>query len=172
MGVTAERLKLMKGTRGVYNNHWFEVKQIDKNEMFYLVRNLEGFEQDEAIKVGLRLAGNVFKAGGKRRLRARMKSGSQGVTGNLLRSFRVRTKRSKLGVLVGFRQGQKGGGSHAHLVDRGTDRRYWKTKGRKDVGSVKSNMFWSDTEREDYPQAMEKLYIGIEKAVNRISSRR
>lgn len=158
---------------------FFEIKQIDRDAVKYLVRNLENFEKDNAVKSGLRDAGNVFKAGGKSRLKSRMKSGSQGITGNLLRSVTVRPKKSKPGVLIGFRQG-KGGGSHAHLVDRGTSIRNRKKaggfiKGTKSsntsTGKMLGNAFWTDTESQDYPQAMNKLYMGIEKAVNRINNR-
>lgn len=150
---------------------FFEIKQIDREAVNYLVRNLENFEKDKAVKAGLGAAGNVFKAGGASRLKVRMKSGSRGVTGNLLRSITVRPKKSKPGVLIGFKQG-KGGGSHAHLIDRGTTDRFWKTRKKKSTGRVIGNSFWTDTEAQDYPQAMDKLYVGIEKAVTRINNRR
>lgn len=152
-------------------NNFIEIRHINRDEVDYLIRNLSDFEKDKAMKDGLQSAGNVFKVGGKSRLRRNMKSGSRGVTGNLLRSFHVRVKRSKPGVLVGFKQGKEGG-SHAHLVDKGTIQRYWKTRKRKSTGSVKGSYFWSDTEAQDYPKAMDSLYTGIEKAVNRISNRR
>lgn len=152
-------------------NNFIEIRHINREEVDYLVRNLKDFEKDKAVKGGLQSAGKVFLSGGKSRLRRSMKSGSRGVTGNLLRSFQVRVKRSKPGVLIGFKQGKEGG-SHAHLVDKGTSNRYWKTRTRKYVGSVKATNFWSDTEAQDYPKAMDSLYIGIEKAANRINSRR
>lgn len=150
-------------------SNMIEVKQINRDEVEYLIRNLADFEKDKAIKGGLAAAGSVFMSGGKSRLRQRMKR-TGASTGNLLRSFQVRVKKSKPGVLIGFRQG-KDGGSHAHLIDQGTNQRYWKTRGRKYVGLVTATRFWSDTEAMDYPKAMDKLYLGIEKAVNRISSR-
>jgi hypothetical protein len=171
MGAHAERLQSFLRSRKTSNDHWFQLKHIDGDSVLYLVRNLENLEKNEAIRNGLRVAGNVFKVGGQKRLRERMKSGRKGVTGNLLRSFYVRTKRYKLGTLVGFKQG-KNGGSHAYLVDRGTDNRYWKTKKGKSVGRGLPNSFWSDTEAQDYPRAMDKLYRGIENAVNRINNRR
>lgn len=152
-------------------SNFIEIRHINKEEVDYLIRNLNDFEKDKAVKGGLRSAGSVFLTGGKNRLKRRMKSGSRGVKGNLLRSFRVRVKRSKPGVLVGFDQGIAGG-SHAHLVDEGTEKRYWKTKKRKYVGRVLPNRFWSDTEAQDYPKAMDRLYLGIEKGANRINSRR
>lgn len=160
-------------------NNFIEIRQIDRDAVSHLVRNLEDFEKDKAIKSGLGDAGNVFKTGGKSRLKRRMKSGSKGVTGNLMRSFHVRVKKGKPGVLIGFKQGT-GGGSHSHLVDRGTDERYWKARNyknkqgtyRKSTGRGIGNAFWIDTESQDHPKAMDKLYVGIERAVNRISSRR
>lgn len=151
-------------------NKFFEIRQIDRGTVEYLVRNLSDFEKDKAVKGGLQSAGKVFLSGGKSRLRHSMKSGSRGVTGNLLKSFQVKVKRNKPGVLIGFKQG-KDGGSHAHLVDKGTNQRYWKTKKRKYVGRVVATRFWSDTEAQDYPKAMDQLYMGIERAVNRISNR-
>lgn len=151
-------------------NNFIEIRHINKSEVEYLVRNLQDFEKDKALKGGLQSAGKVFEAGGKSRLKRSMKSGSRGVTGNLLRSFQVKVKRHKPGVLIGFKQG-KDSGSHAHLVDRGTKQRYWKTKKQKNVGRVVPNNFWGDTESQDYPKAMDSLYIGIGKAVNRISNR-
>ena len=151
-------------------NKLIEIRHINRGEVDYLIRNLNNFEKDKALKGGLKSAGSVFMSGGKGRLRKRMKR-SSGVTGNLLKSFHVRVKKSKPGVLIGFRQGKEGG-SHAHLVDKGTSQRYWKTRTRKSTGRVIATRFWSDTEAQDYPKAMDKLYLGIEKAVNRISERR
>ncbi|MDL2230548.1 hypothetical protein LJB87_02000 [Alistipes sp. OttesenSCG-928-L06] len=151
---------------------FFEIKQIDRDAIDYLVRNLENIEKDKDVNGGLANAGGVLKSGGLRRLKQRMKSGSRGFTGNLLKSFTVRVKKRKPGVLVGFRQkGQKGG--HAHLVDRGTENRFYKTKTgeNKSTGRVIGNFFWTDTASEDYPQAIDRLYEGIEKAVNRINNR-
>jgi hypothetical protein len=149
---------------------FIEIRQINRDEVLYLIRNLEDFEKDKAVKHGLMSTGKVFKTGGKRRLKNSMKSGCQGVTGNLLQSFHVRLKRSKPGVLAGFKH-EKNGGSHANLIDKGSNERYWKTK-HKSTGRIIASRFWSDTEAQDYPKAVDKLYIGIEKAVNRISSRR
>lgn len=172
MGTIPERLN--NNYRRTSDNQWFRINVIDRNNILYLVRDLGYIEKDDAIRKGLKAAGEVFKAAGKRRLKERMKSGSHGVTGNLLRSIHVRVKRNKPGVLIGFRQGEKAGGSHAHLVDRGTDERFYITKkgNQKSTGRTKANRFWSDTESMDYPKAMSKLYEGIERAVNRISSRR
>jgi hypothetical protein len=160
-------------------NRYIEARLIDRDNIDYLIRNLEDIEKDRAVKSGLSAAGNFFASKGKSRLRQRMKSGSRGFTGNLLGSFDVRVKKRSLGVVAGFKQGT-GGGSHAHLIDRGTDERQRNRvrgfiKGNPpngDTGKVKGNRFWSDTEAQDRPQALDKLYSGIEKAVNRINNKR
>jgi hypothetical protein len=147
-----------------------EVRIIDRERVVSAVNQLKDIDKDKAVKKGLGDAGRVFATGGKRRLKSRMISGPTGVTGNLLRSFQIRVKKSKPGVLIGFTRGVNGG-NHVHLVDRGTNKRYWITRGRKYVGKVKANRFWSDTEAQDYPHAVDKLYEGVERAVIRIQNR-
>lgn len=154
----------------------------DRRGMNNLVQNLEDFEKDGAIQHGLFKAGEVFKAGGRRRLMDRMKSGKMGVTGNLLNSIHVRLKGNKQGVLTGFKMG-KGGGSHANWIDLGTKLRTRRRIGGfpnikkgipkdKSTGAVIGNQFWGDTESQDYPLAMKHLYLGIENAAKRITRRR
>lgn len=145
-----------------------EVKQIDIESIAYLVRSLENFEKDKAIKRGLLDAGNVLKSGGKQRLRERLKD-KKGGKGNLLRSFQVRVKRNKPGVLAGFRRG-KAGGNHAHLVDRGTKQRF--TKSGESRGRMPANSFWSDTENQDSAKVIDRLFTGVERAVENINNRR
>lgn len=141
-----------------------EVKQIDYDNIRYLVRELEEFEKNKAIKSGLKAGGNVFKAGGRQRLRQLLKSTG---TGKLLNSFQVRVKRNRAGVLTGF----NGGGRHSHLVDRGTKKRSTeKTKANR--GVMPANYFWADTESMDYPKAVDKIFAGVEKAVQQINDRR
>lgn len=154
----------------------------DKNSINNLIRNLQDFEKDGAIQHGLFKAGEVFRAGGRNKLKDRMRSGKMGVTGNLLNSIHVRLKDNKKGVLTGFKMG-KGGGSHANWIDMGTKIRSRKRisgysnigKGmptNKSTGKIIGNQFWSDTESQDYPLAMKHLYLGIENAVKRINRRR
>ncbi|MDR2057640.1 MAG: hypothetical protein LBP83_05055 [Dysgonamonadaceae bacterium] len=147
----------------------FKIKPIDQYAVDYLVRNLKDFEKNRSIKSGLAAAGKLFKDEGGKRLRSRMKAGRKGVTGNLLRSIDFRVKKHSLGMLVGFKQG-KGGGSHASWIDSGTDERFWIKKG-KSIGRVTGNYFWTDTKNQDYPQAINMLYQGIERAVSRINKR-
>lgn len=152
-------------------------------DVAYLIKKLGSIEMDKTVKNGLRAAGNVIRSGGQRRLRQRMKN-PKGVTGNLLRSFRVRVKRKKPGVLVGFnsvsdtsgrmdntgKKLRKNTGYHAHLLDRGTANRYQR-RTNKFVGKVNANRFWQDTYEQDYNKAMDKIYDGVSRAIERIKTR-
>ncbi|MEG0464650.1 hypothetical protein [Bacteroides sp.] len=146
-----------------------EIRVIDREAMIHLVQGLENFEKDKALQSGLRAGATVFQRGGMRRLKQRMKN-PKGVKGNLLRSFTVRVKRSKLGALSGFKYGDNGGG-HSWLLDMGTDKRSHKKTG-KSTGVGPALRYWTDTREQDYPTAINKMYDGIERAVNRITGRR
>lgn len=143
---------------------------IDRENVLYLVDQLQDFEKDKAIKSGLRAAVNIFRVGGQKRLSQRLKKGKYG---HLRNSFTTRVKRNKIGALAGF---DRPGGNHSHLVDLGTQLR--ETKGKKSKpaglsrGRMPANSFWEDTNKQDEDKAMNKLYQGIQKAVERINNRR
>ena len=150
-----------------------KIQSINRNDIDFLLRGLDDFEKARPVRSGLSAAGKVFKDGGVRRLKKIMKN-PHGHTGNLLDSFTVRVKKRKPGVLAGFLPE----GRHAHLVDRGTKERtrskvggYYKG-GKKTTGVMPAKYFWTDTQAADYPAAMDKLYLGIERAVIRIMERK
>lgn len=143
-----------------------QVSVIDKENIQYLVRNLEDFEKDKALRSGLRSAVNIFRVRGRSNLRSRLlHHGKQ--TNHLMNSFANRVKRNKLGALAGF---DRPGGNHSHLVDRGTKRRY--TKDGSNRGVMPGNRFWSDAEKTEERRAMQAVYDGTQKAVQRINMRR
>lgn len=146
-----------------------QIKLINRESIIYLVQELEAFEKDKALRSGLLSAGNLLMSGGKRRLKQRMKNPA-GVTGNLLRSFAVRVKKNKPGVLTGFKGGERGGG-YASWIDRGTKDRHVK-KTNKYAGAVKGSKYWEDTRYLDSNKALERLHKGVERAVKRIQERR
>lgn len=129
------------------------------------INELRDIEKNRAIKAGLRNMGNTLVRGGKSRLKARLHY-SKGAKGLLIKNFKVKVKRDKPGVLVGFDRG----GNHSHLVDQGTTKRYH--KGGKSVGTMPANHFWQDTAEQDINKASEALFLGIERATQRILSRR
>lgn len=129
-----------------------------------------------AVQRGLREGANTLKNAGKTSLATRNKE----KTGNLRRSFTIKvTRRKKIGTnyaMSGFKRSTKnnknGGGNHAHLIDRGTDKRYTLkgayrgsiSKGSPNVGSS----FWTDTVETEGPRAMNRLVNVIESELRKL----
>lgn len=150
------------------------VTTFDENDVLYLVRNLEGFEQNKAIKSGLRSAMNVFKRKGQMNLRDRMLYHGKH-TYALENSFLNHIKRNKLGGLTGFRRSTKWvqyeyAGNHAHLVDLGTKPRYTKLGYYR--GVMPANHFWTDAFSSEKPKAINLMMDAIKRNVERINARR
>lgn len=150
------------------------VTTFDENDVLYLVRNLEGFEQNKAIKSGLRSALNVFKRKGQMNLRDRMLYHGKH-TYALENSFLNHIKRNKLGGLTGFRRSTKwvqyeNAGNHAHWVDLGTKPRY--TKLGYFRGVMPANHFWTDAFSSEKPKAINLMMDAIKRNVERINARR
>lgn len=158
------------------SNNAIDITITGKQTLDNLVDGLSKIDKDKAIKSGLSKGGAVIKKGGMRRLRQRMKVGSKGQTGNLLRSFTTRVKKFKPGVLIGFRQG-KDGGNHSHLVDLGTVERIRKRKSKKaggkggHTGAARPNYFWSETKEADMYKAKEEMETGISQFVEKVKTR-
>lgn len=128
------------------------LKQLDN------LKNLPTY--DKEINAGLKKGAQYLVRMGKKRLRQRMKSGSKGVTGNLLKSFTYKIKRKNLGVLVGFKKK----GSHSWLVSEGT-------KIRKGRGQVIGNKYWKETRQRDTNTAMYYILHSIKQSINNLKSR-
>lgn len=146
-----------------------QIRLIDREAVVYLVDQLEQFEKDKSIKSGLRAAVNVFRVKGRSNLRARLIPAGErhrNPTNHLMNSFTTKVKRNKLGALAGFDKW----GAHSHLVDLGTKKRPHPITGTS--GSARANSFWSDAKTSEEGKAMNALYKGVERAVQRINSRR
>lgn len=145
-----------------------EVKQLDEESIVWMVQELEGFEKDRAIRTGLVSAMSVFKTLGRRNLRRWMGGHGhpEGVTGNLLSSFKNRVKRNKPGALSGFSLPE---GSHVWLVDRGTVIRQTRYH---DTGIMPASHFWEDAKNQGEGKALDRLLAGVERAIKRINERR
>lgn len=111
-------------------------------------------------------------ASGKRNLAARNKV----KTGHLSKSFKTSSSKKKVVAYAGFSRSGQNKGNHAHLIDRGTVKR-WTKKG-KYTGSVsrsqprKGTMFWTDSVMSQGPKAMENLKNTIYSELAKITSRR
>ena len=134
------------------------------------LRQLTNIERETAVRTGLRRGGAYLIKQGRKRLRKKVHTDKKHQyrekgrkPGNLQSAFTNKLKRSKPGVLVGFRRPQ---GAHSHLVDLGTGER--ETHGGLKRGEMPGIKFWSDTREQDTPTAMNYVMDGIEKAALKI----
>lgn len=96
-------------------------------------------------------------------------------TGNLKRSIRRKQVKKWISVYGGFKKG-KGGGNHAHLVDRGTKKRYT-SKGyyRGTVskqGAYTGSQFWTKAVLSEGPKMMNKTMKTIDKELLKITRKK
>ena len=136
-----------------------------QEDIQFLLKGLEGFERDKAVRAGLASGAAVFIRRGRSNLRSRMKDPG-GYTGNLLKAFRSKLKRRKPGALAGF----SSKGHHAHLVDRGTGNRPHPRTGTS--GIMPANYFWTNAYDTEQSRAGNEIYEGIRRCVDRINERR
>ena len=132
-------------------------------------------DQSKAIQYALNQGMRVIVNAGKMNLSSR----NNVVSGNLKKSFSLRVNKKKSYALGGFRRSapRKGieGGNHAHLVDRGTVKRYTKkgyyrgsvSRGRPQTGT----MFWTDAVNSQGPAALNKLMDAVYDALYEIMRR-
>lgn len=149
--------------------------EFDEEDIKYLQGILAGFgEIDGSKAIMASLSKGIAKIirKGKSNLAA-----SNGVkTGNLKSSFRKKQVKKWVSAYGGFRRG-KGGGNHAHLIDRGTDERWQKKTGRY-TGSISrknpnhGTNFWTRAVEGTGPGAMEHTMNVIEKELVKIINKK
>ena len=130
-------------------------------------------DKSHTIKSALDEGISYIKNAGASNLASRNKV----VSGNLKRSISKRVK--KTAAYAGFKRataGKKGGGNHAHLIDRGTDKRYTRkgyyrgsiSRGNPNVGSS----FWTDAVMIESPRAERTLMDGVYETISKIMNNR
>ena len=147
---------------------------LDEREFLHLtaiLEDLNDIEQKAVVAKALQSAAYTLKIAGRYEFKKRHKS----KTGNLYRSFTTSLKRRKMAhkcaSYAGFKKNanknkDNGGiasGNHAHLIDRGTDKR-WRYKTKKGTtGSISRNnpnngsLFWTRTAVYNGPKIMERV---------------
>lgn len=132
-------------------------------------------DKSHTIKSALDEGISYIKNAGASNLASRNKV----VSGNLKRSISKRVK--KTAAYAGFKRSapSKGikGGNHAHLVDRGTAKR-WRIKDGRYTGSVSrgkpntGTSFWTDAVETEGPRAERTLMDGVYETISKIMNNR
>lgn len=153
-------------------NMSFTFSESEFNELQRILGDISEVDKRQAIVNSLKRSTRNMVAGGKRNLSAR----NNKKTGNLSRSFKTSSSKKKVVAYAGFNRSGQNKGNHAHLVDRGTVKR-WTKKGYY-RGSVSKNQpqkgtnFWTDSVMSQGPKAMENLKQTIYKELEKITTRR
>lgn len=135
------------------------------------VKDMEKIDGNQAILNSLSVGMKQLTQKGKNNLNIE----NHVKTGNLRRSIGQSKQKKKMSVYGGFKRG-KGGGNHAHLVDRGTTKR-WTKKGYY-RGSVSKNApytgskFWTKAVESEGPKIMDRTMIAINKEIEKIIRKR
>lgn len=146
-------------------------------ELQRILGDISEVDKRQAIIGTLRRATRNIVAGGKKNLASRNNTNRpKKKGGHLSKSFKTSSSKKKVVAYAGFSRSGANKGNHAHLVDRGTVKR-WTKKGRY-TGSVSKNQprkgtnFWTDSVMAQGPKAMENLKNTIYNELAKITSRR
>lgn len=153
-------------------NFTMTLDEMDFNRVVQILTDLTSLERSKVVRKGLHEGGKVFVTEGKKNLKARLSSEPVNVKnrkGNLIKAFKEKVYPRKTKVHAGF--GKKG--HHAHLVDRGTVKRYTKkgayrgsvSKGRPKTG----NMFWTDAFNAKKQEAAKVLMDSIKREIQNLT---
>lgn len=143
----------------------------DYRRCIKILSELTNMQRSKVVRKGLRDGGKVFITEGKKNFKARLSKDPVNVKnrkGNLQKAFKEKVYLKKTKVHSGF--GAKG--HHAHLVDRGTKKR-WTKKGAY-RGSVskgtpnKGSMFWTDAFNARKKDAAKVLMDSVKKEIQRL----
>ena len=153
-------------------NMSFTFSEKEYAELQRIMGDISDVDKRQAIIGALRRATRNIVAGGKRNLESRNKK----KTGHLSKSFKTTSIKKRVSAYAGFARSGENKGNHAHLVDRGTTKR-WTKKGyyrgsvSKDTPNKGSN-FWTDSVMAQGPKAMENLKNTIFQELVKIINRR
>lgn len=159
----------------------FTIDQHDWQKMQAALGALEDIEKQAAIQRGLQEGLRIISNQGKANLKNRLSTDAWNVTmrnrmaskrgGSLQNSFSTQVKKKKGKGYAGFTEK----GHHAHLVDRGTAKRWTKKgapRGSVSKGSPNSgSMFWTDAYNSEKDKAGQALMDTVYNCINQIIER-
>lgn len=150
----------------------FKFSEKDLQDFQAMLGDMSDIDKRQAIINSLRLGTRGMVQAGKRNLASRNKR----KTGHLIKSFKTSSSKKKVVAYAGFSRTGENKGNHAHLIDRGTVKRWTKkgyyrgsvSRGRPQTGTK----FWTDSVQSQGPKAMENLKDTIYNELYKITSRR
>lgn len=150
----------------------FELDEKDYQALQRMLTGVGDVDKRKAILASLLQGAKTIAKAGKSNLR----SSNKKKTGNLLGSINTKAIRKIVSAYAGFRRSGTRKGNHAHLVDRGTAKR-WTKKGYY-RGSVSKSApytgtkFWTTAVQSQGPVAIKRVTDVIYDELHKITSRK
>ena len=163
----------------------FTFSEKDFQNLQRMLGDISEVDKRQAIINSLKRGTRNMVRGGKRNLASRNQvTQKKKKGGHLHKSFKTTSSKKKVVAYAGFARSGENVGNHAHLVDRGTVKRWALTRNGKPLkkpayrGHVSKNapkkgsMFWTDAVMSQGPKAMENLKNTIYKELVKITNRK
>lgn len=150
----------------------FELNERDYQELQRILTGVSNVDQRKTILGALKQGAMAIARVGKKNLKSKNKKKS----GNLLGSITTKTLKKFSAAYAGFKRSGARKGNHAHLVDRGTAKR-WTKKGAY-RGSVSKaspytgTRFWTTAVKTEGPTAMRRVTEVIYDELYKITKRK
>lgn len=158
-------------------NMSFTFSERELQKLYEILEEISMVDRNKVIINALRSGTQKIVSGGKKNLASRNNTNRpKKKGGHLIKSFKTSSSKKKVVAYAGFSRTGLNKGNHAHLVDRGTVKR-WTKKG-KYTGSVSrgnpqtGTMFWTDSVMAQGPKTMDNLRSTIYRELLKITSRR
>ena len=150
----------------------FTFNESELQQLMSIMGDISEVDKRQAIINSLRKSTRKMVNKGKSNLATRNKK----KTGNLIGSFKTSSSKKKVVAYAGFSRSGEKKGNHAHLVDRGTAKR-WTKKGyyRGSVSKGQPNKgtnFWTESVMSEGGKAMNDLKETIYQELSKITNRR
>ena len=141
-------------------------------ELQRMLGEMSDVDKRQAITASLRRTTRNMVQGGKRNLASRNKK----KTGHRSKSFKTSSTKKMVVAYAGFSRSGENKGNHAHLIDRGTVKR-WTKKGyyRGSVSKTSprtGTKFWTDSVNAQGQKGLQNLSNTIYKELVKITRRR
>lgn len=150
----------------------FELSEHDYRQLQGILSNISDVDKRKAILNSLLQGAKAIARVGKSNLR----SSNKKKTGNLLGSINSTALKKYMSAYAGFKRKGARKGNHAHLVDRGTAKRWTKTGQFR--GSVSKSapytgtLYWTRAVNSEAPTAMSRVTDVIHDELYKITSRK
>lgn len=135
----------------------------DYAKLMNALSDLSSLEREAIIAKGIQEGLKMVVQQGKQNLAS---SGIKVRKGNLSHSFKVLTRKKDLKGYAGFSRPK---GAAAHLLDKGTKKRYTKTGANR--GTIQPSWFWTNAVKDKSGKAQQELMESVRKSIENIMKR-